>query len=611
LPPEHITAPLGNGYTAAVIVTPGSMKGAQLGMLIEAFANKSQSLAVVNASTMTAAQLRPFKLAIVLAAGGAPALDTLLEFAAAGGSVIVADGGCRSNPQLQAALGISVAGPDVATTNAGLNVTLRTDICSDACNVRVLPPRDPSAPVTLTPVVVHNASELVNVTVGGVTHPWLVARRYGTQHGMLVFLAVSEPSAVSTSVQFDFSSTGLGEYLSRPAGGQTTSQADPIEVDDPRSQVAVDHLPPAPGLPDSKRADGYVPYTANVSWAEGGWTRFFRRERPELHFNEQGEPSFLINGVMFGRDYPTRQFSFMMLQRVRGKSDDPELIPAPTAASLRFSLTLGDHMVLQRAPARASIYGSATPGAAVSVALSATTGRPVPSPVATVNATADTNGVFSVKLPALMGGSDAYQITATTAADDAAVVLHDVLFGDVWLCGGQSNMQFSVGNASNATAEIAAADGFPLIRLFTTARHYNRTSEATEQVDLDIAPSQPWSVASADAVGGPWGTNFSAVCWFSGRDVFLRPGGGHPIGLVSVNWGGSAIAPWMSPAAVAQCPRPSAGDRRNSTGSTCGRIGAPCKEQAADGTRTPGQSPQCCSGRCFYYNRGRWKGGFL
>jgi hypothetical protein len=63
-------------------------------------------------------------------------------------------------------------------------------------------------------------------------------------------------------------------------------------------------------------------------------------------------------------------------------------------------------------------------------------------------------------------------------------------------------VQFSVGNASNATAEIAAADGFPLIRLFTAARtmHSEHTS-----------PAQPWTVASADAVGGPWGTNFSAV----------------------------------------------------------------------------------------------------
>ena len=73
----------------------------------------------------------------------------------------------------------------------------------------------------------------------------------------------------------------------------------------------------------SRRTDGLVPYSANVSWAEGGWTNFFRRERPELHFNAEGEPSFLVNGAMFGRDYPTRQYSFTMLQRVRGGGGDP------------------------------------------------------------------------------------------------------------------------------------------------------------------------------------------------------------------------------------------------------------------------------------------------
>ena len=46
---------------------------------------------------------------------------------------------------------------------------------------------------------------------------------------------------------------------------------------------------------------------------------------------------------------------------------------------------------------------------------------------------------------------------------------------------GCSNMQFSVGNASNASKEIAAAAAFPHVRLFTASRHYNRNSEAAPQ----------------------------------------------------------------------------------------------------------------------------------
>ena len=254
LPPANLPAPLGNVYTAAVIATPESMHDIRLLALIEAFANKSQSLAVIDASTMTAETLHPFfKLVIVLAADP-PATDTLLNFVGAGGSVIVVGAACRSYPKMQAALGISVIGPDVATTDVEVNVTVRTDVFADAWNVRVLRASNPSTPVTLTPVVVEpgraNASELANVTVGGATHPWLVARRYGTQHGMLVYLSVSDPSAVMTSMKFIFSSTGLGEYLSRVT--ETEPQADPIEVDDPWSQVVVDHLPPGPG-PDRYR----------------------------------------------------------------------------------------------------------------------------------------------------------------------------------------------------------------------------------------------------------------------------------------------------------------------------------------------------------------------
>ena len=235
-------------------MTPESMRGATLRELVEAYANKSQSLALINATTMTAAQLRPFKVAIVLAVEP-PSFDALLEFVAAGGSVIVTGGACRSNPQMQAALGIVVTGPDIATTN--LNVTVRTDAFADAWNVRVPPPS--SAPVTLTPVTLdtskgaNRASGLANVTVGATTHLWLVARRHGAQYGMLVYVAVSEPSAVGTSMRFVFSSTGLGTYLSRTVSVGEKDQLEPIQVDDETSQVAVDHLPPSIGLPDRYR----------------------------------------------------------------------------------------------------------------------------------------------------------------------------------------------------------------------------------------------------------------------------------------------------------------------------------------------------------------------
>ena len=157
------------------------------------------------------------------------------------------------------------------------------------------------------------------------------------------------------------------------------------------------------------------------------------------------------------------------------------------------------------------------------------------------------------------------------------------------------SVQFSVGNASNATAEISATNEFPLIRLFTSARTTH---------SVHAPPAQPWSVASSEAVGGPWGTNFSAVCWFLGRD--LHKAYGLPVGLLNVNWGGTAVSTWMSGAALAECPvKASAAPRAmvvsdagggNRSHLGCGRIGTPCTQS------THGRSAECCSGRCYYYN---------
>ena len=123
--------------------------------------------------------------------------------------------------------------------------------------------------------------------------------------------------------------------------------------------------------------------------------------------------------------------------------------------------------------------------------------------VATVNTTALADGSFAVLLPPLpsgpRGSPAAYTIRATAAgsgSEQDAVEIVVVLFGEVWLCGGQSKLQFSVGNSSNATKNIAAAAAFPHIRLFTASRHYNKSSEAAPQQDLDVPPEQPRTVAA-------------------------------------------------------------------------------------------------------------------
>eukprot|EP01051_Picozoa_sp_SAG22_P006499 SAG22_NODE_428_length_10591_cov_8.858178_2_plen_76_part_00 len=69
------------------------------------------------------------------------------------------------------------------------------------------------------------------------------------------------------------------------------------------------------------RTDGRGAFSTNVSWAAadgGGWTKFYRRERPELHFDAAGHPNYFYSGIEYGEDHPRKQYSFTIVQQVKG-----------------------------------------------------------------------------------------------------------------------------------------------------------------------------------------------------------------------------------------------------------------------------------------------------
>ena len=114
---------------------------------------------------------------------------------------------------------------------------------------------------------------------------------------------------------------------------------------------------------------------------------------------------------------------------------------------------------------------------------------------------------------------------------------------------------------TNATAEIAAADGYPHIRLFTVGGDTQNQPGQPALHDLQTV-QQPWSVASSRSVGsgGEFGV-FSAVCWLFGRAISDKLGladltglaAAVPIGLISNNVGGTRIEKWLPPASLASC----------------------------------------------------------
>jgi sialate O-acetylesterase len=187
------------------------------------------------------------------------------------------------------------------------------------------------------------------------------------------------------------------------------------------------------------------------------------------------------------------------------------VLVAGARAEVRLNPLFTDHCVLQRDLA-VPVWGTAAPGEDVVV----TFGRQ------TRKAKADADGRWMVRLDK-MSASDEPRVLK---AGDAQA--SDVLVGEVWLCSGQSNMQWPLHQTSNATSAIASAADESL-RLFQVPRVASDTP-----VD---AVAANWDVASPGSV-----SNFSAVAYYFGRD--LRRALKVPVGLVLSAWGGTPAEAW-------------------------------------------------------------------
>ena len=182
---------------------------------------------------------------------------------------------------------------------------------------------------------------------------------------------------------------------------------------------------------------------------------------------------------------------------------------------LRLPAVLGSHMVVQR-EVPVSLWGWAKPGAKVSVT--------VGSERQETSAGAD--GAWQVKLAARPAGGP-HEIVI--ASGRRKITLSDVLCGDLWLCSGQSNMEFTVAQGNDARAELADSANQPLIRLFRSDRLI--ALEPKEDCPGMWQPCGPVAAAS-----------FSAVGYFFGRH--LAHDLGVPIGLIDASWGGTVAEAW-------------------------------------------------------------------
>jgi sialate O-acetylesterase len=197
-----------------------------------------------------------------------------------------------------------------------------------------------------------------------------------------------------------------------------------------------------------------------------------------------------------------------------------------------------DNMVLQRGLAD-PIWGWTTPGQTVTVSFNGKT----------ATAVAGSDGKWTAKIGPFAAGGP-YTLMAGTSKTTGAnplqqpetVTLKNVMVGDVWLCSGQSNMEFGVANLLQPEKVIAAAND-PNIRLFTVNK--------IPALDPQATTTGQWQPCTPDTIKsqGTW-SGFSAVAYFFGRD--LQQNLHVPIGLLLSSWGGTPAEAWTSEAALRQ-----------------------------------------------------------
>ena len=193
------------------------------------------------------------------------------------------------------------------------------------------------------------------------------------------------------------------------------------------------------------------------------------------------------------------------------------IFTAQTIADVKLPAIIGDNMVLQQNKS-VPLWGTADPGEKVSVKGSWQWFA------ASTKAGTDGKWQVRIKTPKASG-----PLTITITGNNT-ITLNNVLAGEVWLCSGQSNMEWRLKQANDAANEIKNAD-YPDIRIFTVQNTITRTPQS------DCIGS--WSACTPTTAA-----DFSAVGYFFGRKLHKELN--VPIGLISADWGGTPAEAWTS-----------------------------------------------------------------
>uniref|UniRef100_UPI003783841A GDSL-type esterase/lipase family protein n=1 Tax=Prosthecobacter sp. TaxID=1965333 RepID=UPI003783841A len=215
------------------------------------------------------------------------------------------------------------------------------------------------------------------------------------------------------------------------------------------------------------------------------------------------------------------------------------------AAELRLPSIFSDHMVLQCAKA-VPVWGWANVGEQIVVEFAGKT----------KSSTANADGKWMVKLDALEASATARELIVKSLTRSSSLKIADVIVGEVWAGGGQSNMEFDMKAITSAAAEIEASAN-PTLRQF----HVLKNPAARAPVD-DVQGY--WTVARPGTT-----EDFIAAGYYFAKSIQRELK--TPVGLIKVCWGGSKVEPWISPASLASVPELASGAKNMDAMSECNK----------------------------------------
>ena len=145
------------------------------------------------------------------------------------------------------------------------------------------------------------------------------------------------------------------------------------------------------------------------------------------------------------------------------------------------------------------------------------------------------NGKWTASLPKMEAGGP-YEMNVTN--EDETIIIKDIMLGDVWLAGGQSNMELKLKDSLNGQ-EVVKGAGNKNIRYYNTPRIPYIEDEDLKSGKILQEENEKWNLCTKETAG-----NLSAVAYYFAKDLSKKLG--VTIGIIDCNWGGTSVTCWIS-----------------------------------------------------------------